>query len=242
MSADPLGLALDPVSLILHASLPVKATVAVLAFASTLVWTLAVVKLTQLLRLRHRQRALEEAALGSTGADDLVQTLRRNRDAPGSNVLSAVLAVPTAGIERLHAVADRAIVAERLRATAFTSPLGTVAASAPFIGLFGTVYGIMDAFLRIGVEKSASLPTVAPAIGEALITTALGIFVAIPAVVFFNAIDRLAADLIATVEASALEWTALIAEHPRTAPLPAILPTVSLAPARARSTLPLQSA
>ena len=57
---------------------------------------------------------------------------------------------------------------------------------APFVGLFGTVYGIMDAFIRIGQEKSASLPVVAPAIGEALITTAIGLAAAIPAVVLLQ--------------------------------------------------------
>src|SRR5881398_2885850 len=51
------------------------------------------------------------------------------------------------------------------------APLASIASSSPFIGLFGTVYGIMDAFVRIGAAKSASLPVVAPAIGEALITT-----------------------------------------------------------------------
>ena len=64
--------------------------------------------------------------------------------------------------------------------------LATAANTAPFIGLFGTVWGIMVAFQRIGMEKSASLATVAPGISEALIATAVGLFVAIPATVGYN--------------------------------------------------------
>ena len=92
------------------------------------------------------------------------------------------------------------------------SPLASIASSSPFIGLFGTVYGIMDAFVRIGAAKSASLPVVAPAIGEALITTAIGLACAIPAVIFYNAIDKRITDFIAELEASAAEWVMVVAE------------------------------
>jgi biopolymer transport protein TolQ len=71
----------------------------------------------------------------------------------------------------------------------------------------------MDAFVRIGAAKSASLPVVAPAIGEALVTTAIGLAVAIPAVVFYNAIDKRVSDFVASLEASAAEWVALLAEN-----------------------------
>jgi biopolymer transport protein TolQ len=64
----------------------------------------------------------------------------------------------------------------------------------------------MDAFVRIGAEKSASLPVVAPAIGEALLTTAIGLAAAIPAVIFYNAIDRRVGELVAVLESSAPEW------------------------------------
>jgi biopolymer transport protein TolQ len=64
--------------------------------------------------------------------------------------------------------------------------LATTGSVTPFIGLFGTVWGIMDSFSEIGIAKSASLVTVAPGIAEALIATALGLFAAIPAVIFYN--------------------------------------------------------
>ena len=92
--------------------------------------------------------------------------------------------------------------------------LSSIASAGPFVGLFGTVYGIMDAFLRIGQEKSASLPVVAPAIGEALIATAIGLFAAIPAVIAYNAINKRIEDLLAELEASSEGWVA-IAARPR---------------------------
>jgi biopolymer transport protein TolQ len=88
----------------------------------------------------------------------------------------------------------------------------------------------MDAFVRIGAAKSASLPVVAPAIGEALITTAIGLAAAIPAVIFFNFIDKRVGDFTQELEAAAGEWVSMIAEVP---PLhDSAIPLV--APSRAR--------
>ena len=70
----------------------------------------------------------------------------------------------------------------------------------------------MDAFIRIGAAKTASLPVVAPAIGEALITTAIGLAAAIPAVFFYNWIDKRVGDFVSELEAAAAEWVALVAE------------------------------
>jgi len=128
--------------------------------------------------------------------------------------MSLASRAPSSTPERLRAIAERAIVDERTRATSLLSALGSIAASAPFIGLFGTVYGIMDAFIRIGQEKSASLPVVAPAIGEALITTAIGLAAAIPAVVFYNAIDKRVNELLDEVEASVAEWVLVFSQRP----------------------------
>ena len=91
--------------------------------------------------------------------------------------------------------------------------LSSIGSASPFVGLFGTVYGIMDAFLRIGRERSATLPVVAPAIGEALIATAVGLFAAIPAVIAFNALAKRQDDLLARVEAAAREWVVVLARR-----------------------------
>ncbi len=111
----------------------------------------------------------------------------------------------------IEAVAKRAMVTEHQRAGSLMPTLSSIAAAGPFVGLFGTVYGIMDAFLRIGQEKSASLPVVAPAIGEALISTAIGLFAAIPAVIAYNALNKRIEDLLAEIEASSEGWVAIAA-------------------------------
>jgi biopolymer transport protein TolQ len=90
--------------------------------------------------------------------------------------------------------------------------LASIASASPFVGLFGTVWGIMDAFLRIGVEKSASLPVVAPAIGEALIATAFGLVAAIPATIGYNYVDKRIADFFDEIAAAAEGWVALFSD------------------------------
>ena len=84
--------------------------------------------------------------------------------------------------------------------------LATTGSVTPFIGLFGTVWGIMDAFLKIGIVRSASLMTVAPGIAEALIATAVGLFAAIPAVIAYNHFLHRIKDLITEMEDFSLEF------------------------------------
>ncbi len=125
----------------------------------------------------------------------------------------------------LEAVAKRAIVTEQQRVSSLMAPLSSIASAGPFVGLFGTVYGIMDAFLRIGQEKSASLPVVAPAIGEALIATAIGLFAAIPAVVAYNTINKRIEDVLAELETSSEGWVAIVSGSAAAEPVasPALL-------------------
>ena len=70
------------------------------------------------------------------------------------------------------------------------SLLATIASASPYVGLFGTVWGIMSAFIQIGADKQATLAQVAPGIAEALIATAMGLFAAIPAMIAFNFLSR----------------------------------------------------
>jgi len=205
---------LDFFQLLIHAPWPVKLTVLVLALSSVALWLIAVLKLLQLARLRAKEETFERGTHRAVTAAQLFAAAASDQQgASGARVIAELQGRSTTNIERLRAAADRAIIDERKRARSLLSPLGSIASSAPFVGLFGTVYGIMDAFVRIGAAKSASLPVVAPAIGEALVTTAIGLAVAIPAVVFYNAIDKRASDYVATLEASAAEWVALVAEQ-----------------------------
>ena len=94
------------------------------------------------------------------------------------------------GLENIERALRRSLVAEMTGLEALTPLLATVGSAAPFIGLFGTVWGIMDAFRNIGSKGSANLATVAPGIAEALIATAIGLVAAIPAVMAFNYFAR----------------------------------------------------
>jgi biopolymer transport protein TolQ len=90
------------------------------------------------------------------------------------------------GMDNIIRSLQQAITAERTRLERGVNFLATTGSAAPFIGLFGTVWGIMEAFRNIGVKQSASLAVVAPGIAEALIATAAGLAAAIPAVIFYN--------------------------------------------------------
>jgi len=89
-------------------------------------------------------------------------------------------------MDNINRSLQQAVTAERARLERGVTFLATTGSAAPFIGLFGTVWGIMESFRRIGVMKSASLAVVAPGIAEALIATAAGLAAAIPAVIFYN--------------------------------------------------------
>jgi len=199
---------MDPVSLIAHSSGPVFVVVWLLIFASVFVWFLAVLKLLQLRRLRTAEEKFEKDAERAADADQLFGVAKVHADAPGARIVLALQKrqdVPKV----LEAAAKKGVVEEQQRASTMMPTLASIGAASPFVGLFGTVYGIMDAFLRIGREKSASLPVVAPAIGEALIATAIGLFAAIPAVIAYNAISKRIDDLLSGLEASAEGWVRL---------------------------------
>ncbi len=202
---------LDVVALVLHASGPVFIVFWGLMAMAAGVWIIAIMKLLQLGRMRSSLHRFEKDAFNSVDAGQLFSVAQRHGDAPGSRV---VLALSRRGgsAKVLESVAKRAIVAESQRAGSLMTALGSIASSAPFIGLFGTVYGILDAFLRIGREKSASLPVVAPAIGEALIATAVGLFAAIPALIFYNFLSRRIDDLVSELEAASEGWVHIVAD------------------------------
>jgi biopolymer transport protein TolQ len=212
--------ALDPLHLMLDSSGVVLVVLVILFVAALAVWVIWVLKSLQLRRLRGEQRAFENNVDGIDSAGALISVALQHRTSPGGRV---VLELAKRHQQRhltldlMLAVAKRAIANEQQRASSLMPTLSSIASASPFVGLFGTVWGIMDAFLRIGVEKSASLPVVAPAIGEALIATAFGLAAAIPATVGFNYIDKRIADLLEELSASAEAWAAMmVAESTQT--------------------------
>lgn len=217
---SPLGAhqpAIDPVDLALNSSGVVLVVLVLLLLASVAVWFVWFLKTGQLARLRSKNQAFEREASTVELPSDLLALARRHADSPGGRVVMEMgRRRPTHGAksEFLLAVAKRAIAAEQQRATVLMPLLSSIASASPFIGLFGTVWGIMDAFLRIGVEKSASLPVVAPAIGEALIATAFGLVAAIPATIGYNFVDKRIGDLLEELGASAEGWVEMLLDDP----------------------------
>jgi biopolymer transport protein TolQ len=209
--------ALDPIQLVLGASGVVLVVLSLLAVASIIVWLVWFLKAAQLGRLRSAERNFELEAETADRAKDLIAMAFKHKDAPGARIvveMSKRHHQRGMNSELLSAIAKRAMATEEQRATSLMPTLSSIAAASPFIGLFGTVWGIMQAFLRIGVEKSASLPVVAPAIGEALIATAVGLVAAIPATIAYNYVDRRISDLLSEVSASAEAWVEILVQDP----------------------------
>ena len=209
--------ALDPIQLVLGSSGVVLIVLALLAVASVVVWLVWFLKSAQLGRLRSAERNFELEAETAERAQDLIAMAFKHKDAPGARIVVEMSKRHhQRGLtsELLSAVAKRALATEEQRMTSLMPTLSSIAAASPFIGLFGTVWGIMQAFLRIGVEKSASLPVVAPAIGEALIATAVGLVAAIPATIAYNYVDKRIGDLMSEVSASGEAWVEVLVRDP----------------------------
>src|SRR5690348_8927416 len=208
---------LDPIALAFGSSGVVLGVLLILLSASVAVWFIWFLKVGQLARLRSKNRAFEQEAATIHQATDLVGLARRHSDSPGGRVVIELGRRQGQALngDFLLAVAKRAIAAEQQRASVLMPTLSSIASATPFIGLFGTVWGIMDAFLRIGVVKRASLPVVAPAIGEALIATAFGLVAAIPATIGYNYVDKRMGDLLEELAASAEGWVAMLNDDSR---------------------------
>jgi biopolymer transport protein ExbB len=189
---------LSPWSMFLSADILVKAVMIGLALASLATWTIFIAKVIELSVI---QRKLS-AALGKIGdARSLAeaQFALGARDSILSSLLSAAMreARLSAGISGDAGIKERAAssFAEIVRAEARRIRLGmgvlaSIGATAPFVGLFGTVWGIMNSFIGISKSQTTNLAVVAPGIAEALLATAFGLAAAIPAVIIYNHFSR----------------------------------------------------
>jgi biopolymer transport protein ExbB len=189
---------LSPWSMFLSADILVKAVMIGLAFASLLTWTIFIAKMIELSLARRRLRA---AIAGISDAKSLAeaQFMLGARDSVLSTLLAAAMreARLSAGIASDASVKERVAssFAEIVRAEARRIRLGmgllaTIGATSPFVGLFGTVWGIMNSFIGISKLQTTNLAVVAPGIAEALLATAFGLAAAIPAVIIYNHFTR----------------------------------------------------
>ncbi|MEZ4466145.1 MAG: protein TolQ [bacterium] len=188
--------------LLLRATPVVKGVLMVLVLMSVVSWYIIVYKWLYLRRAQAESGLFLETFWQSKRLDEIYQTSEHLKRSPISQVFRAGYVELTklkggreAGdtmvgkmddIENIERALRRARTGEIIQLGALTPFLATTASAAPFIGLFGTVWGIMDSFLNIARVGNATLTTVAPGIAEALIATAIGLVAAIPAVMFFN--------------------------------------------------------
>jgi biopolymer transport protein ExbB len=190
---------LSPWSMFMSADVLVKAVMIGLAFASLVTWTIFFAKMIELSLVQRRLRT----ALGKISD---ARSLAEAQFALGAkeSVLSLLLAAAmrearlSAGISSDAGIKERAAssFAEIVRAEARRIRLGmgllaTIGATSPFVGLFGTVWGIMNSFIGISKSQTTNLAVVAPGIAEALLATAMGLVAAIPAVIIYNHFARL---------------------------------------------------
>lgn len=201
---------MDPLSTLHDASGPALVVLWLLLGAAVAVWAIAFVKIRQIARLARAERAFERALEAVRTVGEAEALCARHPGAPGAHVLARMVR-KQGSAALLEAVAHSAVVAEREALNRLMPTLGTIAAAAPFVGLLGTVWGILDAFLRIGEQKATDLTVVAPAIGEALVATAMGLFAAIPAVVAYNYLGRRLGDELERLRASAGVWAQTLA-------------------------------
>jgi biopolymer transport protein ExbB len=198
-TSKPILHELSPWSMFLSADIIVKAVMIGLAFASLVTWTVFIAKMVELTFVQRRlrgalrkiadSRSLAEAqfALGSSGtilSRFLAAAMREAR-------LSAGISSDAGVKERAASSFAEILRAESRRIRLGMGVLATIGATSPFVGLFGTVWGIMNSFIGISKSQTTNLAVVAPGIAEALLATAIGLVAAIPAVIIYNHFARL---------------------------------------------------
>jgi biopolymer transport protein ExbB len=189
---------LSPWSMFLSADVLVKAVMIGLAFASLVTWTIFIAKMIELSVVQRKLRAAL-VKIGDARSLAEAQFALGAKDSVLSSLLAAAMreARLSAGISSDSGIKERAAssFAEIVRAEARRIRLGmgllaTIGATSPFVGLFGTVWGIMNSFIGISKSQTTNLAVVAPGIAEALLATAFGLVAAIPAVIIYNHFTR----------------------------------------------------
>ncbi|MBO0749851.1 MAG: protein TolQ [Porphyrobacter sp.] len=188
---------LNPVKLFLDADIVVEVVMVGLILASVWTWAIILSFSLRMGRVARGSRAFERDFLKTEHPETLLQG--RRKDLPPARVAAAGLdelkqsTAPGGRVADREATRGRVALAMEGQVAAEADSLAdrlnflaTTGAVAPFVGLFGTVWGIMNSFFQIGQQQNSSLAVVAPGISEALFATAIGLFAAIPAVIAYN--------------------------------------------------------
>jgi len=216
---------LSIIRLVIQASIPVQGVLAILAFASLMSWAIIFNKRAVIRRAR-READQFETSFWSGG--DLAQLYRTVESKGRTTGMASIFELgfrefarlPQQGavpVDQLLDGARRSMRVAQLkeidRLEHNLSTLATVGSTSPYVGLFGTVWGIMSAFSSLGNAQQATLAMVAPGISEALITTAIGLFAAIPAVVAFNRYADQVGRLEVRYDAFTEEFSSILQRH-----------------------------
>ena len=212
------------VELFMNASFTVQLIMIGLLLASVWSWAIIIEKLFAFRRARIEADKFEQTFWSGQSLDELYNALSRGRTLGLATLFVAAMREWKRSVEgniralggiqlRVEKVMDVTISREMERLDRRLLFLATVGSTAPFVGLFGTVWGIMTSFQAIAVSKNTSLAVVAPGIAEALFATALGLMAAIPAVVFYNKFQADSAAINHRLEAFADEFAAIVSRQ-----------------------------
>ena len=211
-------------ALFARSSLTVKLVMILLVLASVWSWAIIIQKFMVFAAARREQARFDRDFWSGEPLDDLYDRLGDTPSGASERIFAAGMtewrrshrddgALIPGGVRRIDRAMNVAIQREETRLFKGLSFLATVGSTAPFIGLFGTVWGIKTAFEGIAMSQDTSLAVVAPGIAEALLATALGLLAAIPAVVFYNKLSGDAERVTGNWEAFADEFSTLLSRQ-----------------------------
>jgi biopolymer transport protein TolQ len=215
---------LSPIKLFLNASLTVQIVMIGLLFASIWSWAIIIEKLITFGSARRENNRFEQSFWSGQSLEDLYGVLSRQRTHSMSALFVAAMREWKRTVDsnpkalrgillRVEKVMDVTISRELERLENRLLFLATVGSTAPFVGLFGTVWGIMTSFQAIAASKNTNLAVVAPGIAEALFATALGLLAAIPSVIFYNKFSSEASRIEQRLGGFADEFAAIVSRQ-----------------------------
>ena len=219
---------MSAIALFMNADLVVKCVILVLVFASIWSWAIIMSKRGQLAKLNRRADRFEDSFWSGEPLDKIYERVKKSKDDPMLHTFAAGMDEWKAGVvgglpareslqaslkQRVERSMSVMIGREMNKLERGMTFLASVASSAPFIGLFGTVWGIMHSFQQIANTNNTSLAVVAPGIAEALFATALGLVATIPASVAYNFLNSRLNRYADRLEAFTDEFSAILSRH-----------------------------
>ena len=224
MTAD-----LSVMRLLLEASIPVQIVMLLLIAASIMSWSIIFTKRRLIIRTKDASDEFEAAFWSGGDLNTLYQSATRTKG--GSLGMSSIFEAgfrefnramqqgsiePDKIVDECRRAMNVAQMREVDRLEQRLATLATIGSTSPYVGLFGTVWGIMTAFMKLGGMQTATLAVVAPPIAEALIATAMGLFAAIPAVIAYNRYADKVVRLVYRYDGFSEEFASILKRHART--------------------------